>query len=227
MIKCRGTYINKIIETMELKNYLEIGLSHNPKAPYRLVSPNSVHKTSVDYSETTEPDYCMLSDVFFNKIQLGQTEFDPNHKWDCIFIDGDHFAEQVYADLENAFNHLSDDGVIFMHDSLPWSYDMTIESSVSNREATCQDAWKVIEFCIKERSDMHICTIEEAGGGIGVITKAKSPRPMLPRNFNRFYQFGVYNRNKYRFMNTIDKDSLLKWIKSPTYNFNKGLYPDV
>jgi hypothetical protein len=219
MIECRGSFVKNTICSLGFKTYLEIGLSHNPKAPYRLITDNSIYKTSIDYDKTTKPDYCMSSDEFFNKLRLEKTDFNEKHKWDCIFIDGDHFAEQVYLDLNNAFKHLSDNGVIFMHDSLPWLYDMTIEEKVWSREATCQDAWKVIEFCLKERGDMHVCTIEENGGGIGVITKCSSPRPMLPREFNRFYQFGVYNRDKFKFMNTIKSDNLLKWIKSPTYNF--------
>lgn len=37
MIRCRGTFIKNVIEKMGYKSYLEIGLSKNPKAPYRLI----------------------------------------------------------------------------------------------------------------------------------------------------------------------------------------------
>lgn len=217
MIQCRGSYIKSIIHKLGCKNYLEIGLSENPLAPYRLIPIKN--KTSVDMNPKTNPDYCMSSDEFFHNVREGKADFSVNHKWDAIFIDGDHFAEQVYKDLCNAFEHLSDDGVIFMHDSLPWHYYMTIESAIDNRGATCQDAWKVIEYCLKEREDMHVCTIEENGGGLGIITKAKDTRPMLPREFNKFYQYGVYERNRFKFMNTIEENDLINWIKSPYYNF--------
>jgi len=37
MIQCRGTFIKNVIEKMGYKSYLEIGLSKNPKAPYRMI----------------------------------------------------------------------------------------------------------------------------------------------------------------------------------------------
>lgn len=217
MINCRGSFIRNIIHHRKCKDYLEIGLSENPLAPYRMIRMEN--KTSIDMNPKTNPDFCMSSDNFFEDLHNEKTHFAKDHKWDAIFIDGDHFAEQVYKDLCNAFEHLSDDGVIFLHDSLPWHYYMTIESKIDNRGATCQDAWKVIEYCLKEREDMHVCTIEENGGGLGLVIKANSPRPMLPMDYNRFYQYGVYEREKFKFMNTIPEDKVLGWIKEPFYNF--------
>lgn len=220
MIDNRGLFIKEIIEKKKYNKYLELGLSLNPRAPYRLIEDIGA-KHSVDMNPDTGADFVVDTNTFFSTIKDKPFCYglEKDYKWDVIFIDGDHFAEQVYLDLCNSFNHLDDNGVIFMHDSLPWSYDMTIESRVASRQATCQDAWKVIEYCLKERPDMHVCTIEENGGGIGVIKKAKDKRPMLPREYNRFYQYGVYEREKFKFMNSIKKEELLSWLEDPTYNF--------
>lgn len=218
IVQCRGTFIKQVANKLGSKSYLEIGLSENPKAPYRLIDVQD--KTSVDMREVTNPDFCMSSDDFFKNLNNGLTKFDKDKKWDLIFIDGDHFAEQVYEDLCNSFDHLSENGVIFLHDSLPWRYDMTIEWHVGSKQATCQDAWKVIEYCLKEREDMHVCTIEESGGGLGVITKSKSPRKeMLSKSFNRFYQYGVYDRDKFTKMNCIQPTQVLEWVSNPRYSF--------
>ena len=220
IINCRGTFIRQVSNMRKSNSYLEIGLSENPRAPYRLMDMQD--KTSIDMRKETNPDFCMASDDFFKKLNDGLTKFNKDKKWDLIFIDGDHFAEQVYKDLCNSFEHLSDDGIIFLHDSLPWRYDMTIEWHVGTKEATCQDAWKVVEYCLKEREDMHVATIEELGGGIGVITKSKGlRRPMLEKSFNRFYQYGVYERDRFKMMNCIQPSNILDWLDSPSYSFGK------
>jgi len=219
MIQCRGTFIKNVIEKMGYKSYLEIGLSDNPKAPYRMIEIEN--KTSIDMNPNTKPDFCISSDQFFVSLNDGKTCFDSNYKWDVIFIDGNHLAFQVYEDLCNSIEHLDDDGVIFLHDSLPWSYDMTIEWHVGNRMATCQDAWKVIEYCLKNREDLDICTLEENGGGLGVVKKRKTPRQdMLDKNYNRFYQYCVYETDTNNKMNCIPNDSLLSWIREPNVKYN-------
>lgn len=218
MINSRGYFIKKIISDLNLQSYLEIGLSLNPLAPYRLLELEN--KTSLDMNHLTNPDFCMSSDNFFKKLENGETKFDKNYKWDCIFIDGWHMADQVYNDLMNSFNHLSDNGIIFMHDVLPWSYELTIESNVGNVTATCQDAWKTVEYCLKNHNEMHICTLEENQGGLAVIKKNKErKRNMLDINHNKFYQFSNFIVDRNKNMNCIDENNLLNWIANPTYNF--------
>jgi len=219
MITDRGMFIKQFVERKKSAKYLEIGLSTNPRAPYRLIS-DIEQKHSIDMDLKTGADFVMDSDSFFRKLDNNELNgLDKEYKWDFIFIDGWHFAEQVYIDLCNSLNHLSEDGVIFMHDSLPWSYDMTIETSVSDRIATCQDAWKVIEYCLKEREDLDICTLEENYGGLAVVRKSNTFRPLLSREYNRFYQYGVYERERFKFMNTIKEENLLEWLEKPTYRY--------
>ena len=219
MIDCRGAYIKSLIQELGFTSYLEIGLSSNPNAPYRMIELEN--KTSVDMNPNTNPDFCLSSDTFFDNLNNGQLPINSNYKWEAIFIDGNHLAYQVYKDLCNAINHLSDDGIIFLHDSLPWSYDMTIENHVGNRQATCQDAWKVIEYCLKNRDDLDICTVEESGGGLGIIKKRKSQRiQMLDRDYNKFYQYCVYEKDKFKKMNCIEKESARTWILEPNVKYS-------
>lgn len=220
MIKNRGLFIKNLIKFKNYNKYLEIGLSNNPNAPYRLITDIET-KHSVDMNPNTNPDFVADSNTFFNMLHNESFScLDKDYKWDIIFIDGAHMAQQVYLDLCNSFNHLDENGIIIMHDVLPWSYDMTIEADVGQREATCQDAWKVVEYCLKERNDMHICTLEENNGGLGLITKAKEKRiPILSKEYNKFYQFDVYMQERNKYMNTIKEDEVLKWLEKPYYNF--------
>ncbi len=99
-------------------NYLEIGV-RNPNANFNQIKANK--KYSVDPGIEFEPnpvDFNMTSDDFFQK--LSQNEILSNEiKFDVIFIDGLHLAEQVDRDIENALKYLKDDGFIVLHDCNP------------------------------------------------------------------------------------------------------------
>jgi len=55
--------------------------------------------------------YTGKSDDFFKDVK-----FTPIA---CAFIDGDHLFEAVYKDFYNTLELMVDDGVIFLHDTLP------------------------------------------------------------------------------------------------------------
>lgn len=221
MITNRALFIQNLIESKKYNKYLEIGLSQNPNAPYRIIT-NIETKHSVDMNPKTNADFVADSNTFFNMLDSGSFSLlEKDYKWDIIFIDGCHLAEQVYLDLCNSFNHLQDGGIILMHDALPWAYDMTIEEDVLNRQATCQDVWKVIEYCLKEREDMHVCTLEENEGGLAIIVKSTEKRPMLSKEYNKFYQYGIYAKERNKNMNTIKESEVLNWLEKPYYNFYK------
>ena len=57
----------------------------------------------------------MKSDEFFKK--------KINIKFDIIYIDGSHYAQDVYKDLVNSFNILKNGGIIFLDDFL-FDYDV-------------------------------------------------------------------------------------------------------
>ena len=49
----------------------------------------------------------MDSDSFFKE---------TNHKWDAIFLDGDHSKKQIEKDTRNALAHLKENGILIWHD---------------------------------------------------------------------------------------------------------------
>jgi len=222
MIKNRAMFIKNIIEHKKFNKYLEIGLSHNPLAPYRLLN-NIETKHSVDTDSSTGADFVADSDTFFRALE---SEFfaslEKDYKWDVIFIDGNHNAEQVFKDLNNSINHLSEDGVIFVHDILPSEYSRTLEVELPHVPLSLCDAWKVIHYCLKNRPDIHICSLEEGDPnpcGLAVITMTKNNRKLLNLNENLFYQFSQILQNKSRLMNVISEDDILNWIDNPYYHY--------
>ena len=62
------------------------------------------HRASIEF-------YKMTSDKYF--------ELYCNQGFGLVFIDGDHSKDQVLKDTYNALNHLSEEGLICLHDTYP------------------------------------------------------------------------------------------------------------
>lgn len=104
--------INFLIEKKNLKNYLEIGVFTGDV----LNNCIAINKTGVDpvcnqYGGIF-PIHCEDSNEYFNKL-------DEECKFDLVFIDGLHVADQVFEDIVNSIKHLSNDGYIVLHDCIP------------------------------------------------------------------------------------------------------------
>ena len=164
-IKCRGTFIKEVVEKYNFKSYLEIGLSHNPLSPYRLITDEKVDKCSIDLDKSTKPDYCMKSVDFFNEIRNNKDHKYHGFKWDVIFVDGDHQSDVVYKDILDSYEFLSEDGIMLLHDVLPENHYRCLENPMvldynNSRLAiglALNDAWKVIPYILKNNSNMNIC----------------------------------------------------------------------
>lgn len=104
--------INHLIATYHLQNYIEIGV-HVGEVLNGCIAK---HKVGVDPDykryKGNELVYPNTSDVFFE-------EMPDDIKADIIFIDGFHEASQVFRDIINSLNHLSDTGYIIVHDCNP------------------------------------------------------------------------------------------------------------
>ena len=111
----------------------------------------------------------MTSDDFFNSIE-------EDRKWDIIFIDGLHHADQVYRDIQNSLQHLNANGTIVCHDMSPESeaaQDVPRRVKVWNGD--CWKAWVTIRT---ERSDLEMF-VYNTDQGVGVIRYADSKQPLL------------------------------------------------
>lgn len=129
----RWDIINQLIKKHNYKSYLEIGYFKG----WSFDQINCEDKTAVDpnpsktaYQEQLEYGkadrsvggrlYKVRSDEFF---EVG----DPKSgiKYDIIFIDGLHEANQVYRDIENSLKHLNPEGTIVIHDCNPPTHEHT------------------------------------------------------------------------------------------------------
>lgn len=128
----RTDLINYLIKKHNLKRYLEIGLQN---ADQNFNKIECAYKVSIDPDPNAHATFILNSDDFFVMIQkcIGDYIGSPKTgvdtvptKYDLIFIDGLHTAEQVKKDFENSLKVLSPNGFIVLHDCNPLKEEHTI-----------------------------------------------------------------------------------------------------
>jgi hypothetical protein len=201
-------YLNK----SDLK-YLEIGV-RNPEDNFNKINASIKYSVDPGVEFINNPvDFKLTSDDFFKAIKNAEI-LDLNVKFDVIFIDGLHLADQVKRDIENSITYLSDNGFIFLHDCNPpteyharENFDYDLSPAKKSWNGT---TWKsFIEF--RKRSDYYSCCID-SDWGIGVITKSVNLGNSNQVE-NPFYEYFILNQHREECLNLISfqkfKDILL------------------
>ncbi len=199
-------------------NYLEIGV-RDPNDNFNHIVAD--HKYSVDpgYEFGQNPvDFQLTSDEFFNKVDSDQI-LNKNIKFDVIFIDGLHLAEQVNRDVINSLRYIKDDGFIVLHDcNPPTEWHARENYYFFNSPAKCfwnGTTWKAF---LKYRFDnsLYSCCID-TDWGVGIL----SPKHQIGNAIkvdNVFFEYEVFNKNRVKFLNLLEfnafKDKIKASIKS-------------
>lgn len=187
----RTELINHFIRKYKFKSYLEIGVEagHNLNAVY------CAKKVGVDPNPNSAATVNLTSDEFF------KTNKD---KWDVIFIDGLHLAEQVFKDVLNSLEVLTENGVILCHDCLPTHVNHQIRE-YDGVSAWTGDVWKGF-VRLRAKDDMVMRTIN-TDWGCGIITKGKQTPLIVPESELTYENF---EKNKQEWMNVISVEEVLK-----------------
>lgn len=98
--------INFIASKIKALSYLEIGTNNCRN----FEAINIKNKIGVDPDKSSPCANHVTSDEFFKTNKL---------RFDIIFIDGLHHADQVKKDIINSWNCLNDNGIIVIHDCNP------------------------------------------------------------------------------------------------------------
>lgn len=176
--------------------YLEIGVA-DPSYCFDKIQCD--HKTSIDpnnYLPFANIDYEMTSDEFFYKLKTSQTRFHPNYKWDIIFIDGLHLADQVYKDIQNAVNHCSQQGFIVLHDCNPTNFynaHSDLEFFLSNPNEWNGSTWKAF-YKFRTVFNLKSYTVD-TDYGIGIIELGNTQK--LINDTNPWFEFGSFTKNRH------------------------------
>ncbi|MCE7030764.1 class I SAM-dependent methyltransferase [Jiella avicenniae] len=127
----RDDVVNAFVNKFENARYLEIGVAsgktfHNISAS-RKVAVDPKFQFNVEQAQQDNPHasyFEIPSDAYFAQ------HVQKDQKFDVIYIDGLHTAEQTLRDLINAVDYLVDDGVIVIDDVSPPNYAAGVARSL-------------------------------------------------------------------------------------------------
>lgn len=191
----RTEIINYIINQYNFNGYLEIGV-RDSKENFNLI--NIKNKEGVDPEPITPVKYKMTSDAFF-------ANYVGDKKYDIIFIDGLHTAEQVYLDVKNAIKHLNPNGFLVLHDCNPPTkyHTRSYEEYLKTRGEWNGDVFKGFIKLKQELLNWNCFVINE-DFGCGIITKTP-PKNELGNNTNTLNKINweYFNNNRDNLLNLI------------------------
>ena len=148
----RVSIINHFIARNNYQSYLEIGVREGHT--FRQV--NCTHKVSVD--PAYEPTYKLTSDEYFAAY--------PQHRYDLVFIDGLHLADQFVKDVYNSLAALNTGGTIVCHDILPHAKEWAGPTQLETR--WCGTTWAGWARLRATESNIQQCAVD-TDYGIGII----------------------------------------------------------
>ncbi len=189
--------------------YLEVGVN-NPDNNFVKIKASKKYGVEPGQMFIDNPhiEFKMTSDEFFDKLSKNEV-LSNKIKFDVIFIDGMHLADQVDVDIENSVKYIKDDGFIVLHDCNPpteWharerdSYFHTPASRTWNGTT-----WKAF---LKWRcnSEFNSCCID-TDWGIGILSKKNEIGKSLKLD-NFFYEFHKLDTNRTEYLNLMNFDEL-------------------
>ena len=189
---------------------MEIGV-RNPGDNYNHINADT--KYSVDPGleyKASSIDFKMTSDSFFDKLNNNEI-LSKDIKFDVIFIDGLHLAEQVDLDIKNALDYIKDDGFIVLHDCNPPT-EWHAREDYDYKNSPAQGYWNGTTWkaFLKSRfnPNLNSCCID-TDWGVGILSK-KHPIGDSIKNTNPFYEYKVFDKNRKSSLNLISFDELKK-----------------
>jgi hypothetical protein len=211
----RFDVINHLLKRYKRKTaYLEIGV-RDPEDNYNKIESST--KYSVDpgvESLFNSVDFKVTSDVFFEQLKKGKI-LNKEIKFDVIFIDGLHLAEQVKKDIDNSLQYLNIDGFIVLHDCNPptefhasESYEYRMSPSKGYWNGT---TWKAF-FKFRQEKEYFSCCID-TDWGVGVISK-KINLGEATKIKNPFFEYRILENNRKESLNLLSFEEFKNRLKN-------------
>ncbi|MBZ9729747.1 class I SAM-dependent methyltransferase [Salegentibacter sp. JZCK2] len=192
--------------------YLEIGVRF-PEENFNKIGYSNKYGVDPGLENKTNPvDFKLTSDDFFEKIRMGDI-LRKSIKFDVIFIDGLHLADQVDRDIKNSLEFLKDGGFIVLHDCNPPStfhaseiHDYKLSPAKGYWNGT---TWKAF-FKYRQYKNLFSCCID-SDWGIGVISK-KINIGEPTRIENPFFEYKVLEKYRKESLNLMSFEEFKKEI---------------
>ena len=153
------------------------------------------------------------SDDFFSKLRQNEILSDTI-KFDVIFIDGLHLAEQVDRDIINALDIIKEDGFVVLHDCNPpteWHARETFNYHFSPAGGYWNGTtWKAF-MKWRFNADIHSCCID-SDSGVGILSKKQAIGDSTDTK-NLFFEFSELDKHRKEYLNLISFDELKKILE--------------
>lgn len=183
--------------------YLEIGV-RNPDDNYNHIVASEKYSVDpgIEYEENPV-DFKMTSDEFFELLSNNKV-LSSEIRFDVIFIDGLHLAEQVDKDIFNSLRFIKSDGFIVLHDCNPpteWhARDNYYFHSTPAGNCWNGTTWKAF---LKWRfnSSVNSCCID-SDWGVGILSK-NQPIGKSIDECNTFFEFKNFSDNRESYLNLV------------------------
>lgn len=200
----RTEIINFLLSSRNEKtSYLEIGV-RDPNDNYNHVIADE--KYSVDPGleyEHNPVDFKMTSDRFYELLSSDRI-LSSKIKFDVIFIDGLHLAEQVNRDIINSLKFVQDDGFIVLHDCNPPT-EWHARESFRYFQTPAKGYWNGTTWkaFLKWRFNPSVnsCCID-SDWGVGVLSK-EHPIGSCIEETNHFFEFQDLAKHRSTYLNLV------------------------
>ena len=194
--------------------YLEIGV-RNPDHNFNHIQANKKYSVDPGLELKENPvDFKMTSDAFFDKLNGNEILYNTI-KFDVIFIDGLHLADQVDTDIVNSFQYLKEDGFIVLHDCNPATQWHAREEQAYHgspaKNFWSGTTWKAFAKW-RTNPSVYSCCID-SDWGIGVLSKTHKIGDSTAL-INPFYEFHILDNNRKLQLNLIDFQTFKSILKS-------------
>lgn len=186
----RTDIINFLAKKINANSYLEIGV-REPTGNFNHI--DCVSKVAVDPNPLDPVVLPITSDEFFST---------NTSKFDIIFIDGLHHANQVEMDINNSLKILNEGGYIICHDMNPTTELMQIVPIQTESEWTgdCWRAW----IKLKSTNPKLNMEVVDTDFGVGIISVGKQKLLKLS-NKNPTYDEFVSNKKEWLNLITVNQ----------------------
>lgn len=186
----RHQYFNTVIERNGYKSYLEIGI-HAGECFLAVQCP---FKVGVDPSPLVKLEGVRecTSDQFFASLPDDQ-------KFDLIFIDGLHTAEQVEKDLVNSLRRLTREGMVCLHDINPPTEESQRVPRVS--APWKGTVWRAFVGFRQKYPRIASYTLSKIDTGLGVILRSEDD--VLP-GFISTLSYQRFDENRQGLLGIVD-----------------------
>jgi len=190
--------------------YLEIGV-RNPDDNYNHIVADEKYSVDpgIEYEENPV-DFKMTSDEFFELLSSNRI-LSLGIKFDVIFIDGLHLAEQVNRDIINSLEFVKNDGFIVLHDCNPPTEWHARENYYFNQTPAKGfwngTTWKAF---LKWRFNPSVnsCCID-SDWGVGILSKENQIGSCV-EEVNQFFDFKNLAEHRDAYLNLVSFDDFQK-----------------